>query len=311
MDNIRETWLYKFGELLVLIATIIQFILTIVSWFIKDFPHTIVLSCLVIIQGCFIFVLIGFTYNYKCQLSFIKALENNERVNLTSAIQMFLNKDLYANTVRIDKATVDISVVNYRSEYSNNNEDCDMRFEWRFEGKNTNKKNLDRFFFRLFTASSTSYSKLAFSANQVINYGGGTTQKTNMKTDDDHICDKSNMIIIPLLFDKPIGKNESFIVETSYTCHSFFMQKKDWLTFAPYNFSKIPLEKLEINIHCDDEIITKEKYYIRLYKMLIKSIRRRDLDGASRFNYLPNGVFSSGVIEVNPKYIYTTEIVRN
>ena len=275
MDTIRESWIYKFSETIGVLIILPQTVFYIVDLILNGFFHAPVYQIIILVQILELILLTLFLYEAKCKLSLIETLENNDRANLISAIQMFLNKDKDYNSFLINKATLNISVVEDHKSYDDNDL-CDLKFEWVLEGKNNTNAELDKFYFRLATVAATTLTSIGFTAKQVLYDGAGQIRKIKMEIDEPDVNDKSNMFILPLLFDRHIAKNEKFRVETSHICPRCFIQKQDWLVIAPFNFSKKPLESFEINIYCGNDIITKGKYFIRLYSLLIKSPLRRD-----------------------------------
>lgn len=304
MDRIQNSNLYKFIDTVCVIVGFLQIVGFVWGYLTK--ADTTVLLLIVLVQLVEIIILFFFLYELRCKLSLIETLENNNRGNLISAIQMFLNKDKNANSFKITKATLDVSIAN--SDKWGENDLCDLNFKWKLECKNNTRKELDKLYFRLATVSATSLNNLNFQAYEIKNLGGGDNERSSMKLDSPHIDDKNNMFIIPLEFKKTKGRDEIFTVETTYTCPNCFIQKQDWLIIAPFNFSRHPLERFEINIQCDNKIITKDKYHVRLYKLLIKSPLHREIEGLSDFSISQNGSFTSGEATVDSKYIYIAEM---
>lgn len=308
MDTIKESRLFQLIEIIVTVFSFLQMIVAIWGVINNLFNSPIAIT-IIAVQLIEIFMLLMISYKIKCKLSLIESLENNGRSNLISAVQMFLNKDKNANSFRINKATLDVSIINNEKTYSEMDL-CDLEFRWVLECENTTSKNIDKFYFRLGTISATSLQGLNINTQEIVARGGDEFNYIEMEKDQTAIIDKSNMFIIPYIFKEKKPPKKSFCVKTSYICPSCFIQKQDWLIMAPFNFSKQPLKKFEINVHCDEKVIKKDKYYIRLYSLLINSPMHREMEGIVNFEYINKGIYTSGVIDVDPKYIYIAEINR-
>lgn len=313
MEKVKES---KFFEIMTVCGVVLGFvqnvaiaIISLWNYIYNEAIHSAMFGVLIIFLIVENIILLAYLYICKCKLALIESLENNNRANLTSAIQMFLNKDKNSNRFKISKATLDVFVENRENHYSEN-DICDMKFKWILEGKNNTNKEIDILNFRLSTCSATSLSELKLQAKQIINEGAGQSKNSEMKVDETKISDKKTQFIIPLIFNKPIHKNDIFKVEVSYVCPNCFIQKQDWLIIAPFNFSRFPLESFEVNVHCDDEIISKDNYYVKLYHLIVNSPVRRELEGESQLEVLNENVFSSKTVNVNSKYIYMVEINR-
>lgn len=309
MDTIKETWYYKYSEVIGVLIILPQIIISAWEFIRNGFAQSPLLIAIIIFQILEIIILYFVIYEMKCKLSLIESLENNDRASLISAIQMYLNKDKYNNAFQITRAVLYVSVVEKDHNYEKD-ELCDLKFKWHLEGKATSSDKSGRLFFRLSTISAASFSSLNFEAKQIINKGGNMTSEMRLEPDNRQIQDKGNMFIIPLMFKSSLEKNDVFTVEVTYTCPSCFFQAQDWLIIAPFNFSSKPLERFEINILCDGKIITEKDYSVRLYKLLLKSHKLREFEDASSFE-IANNVFTSGEVKVDQKYIYIAEINRH